>query len=285
MRAARWSAAAIAAVVIAAPVLAGAVSGRQKDVVAAPMAYFEQFVPANVGYTFETRNLVPSTADTVIHVQDGNDPNGGFVAGNDDFMGLASRVVIAPVASDRFLQIIVRAYGSTSGGTAQLVRTATTGAAARVRSPARDQVTPSIENPPATGASTWATSDGEAAALFGNADFAANAAREPVDSAVSARSARGTVGTASSCTVGATPVSPVAETMVVAAATRPGPATVRTSLLGVAAANSTWADAISTRLRASTAVVRAGRVRRAPIGSRTRIYDSWLCRPHRASRD
>lgn len=127
MRRERWISAGVAMLVIGLPVLSTASSGRQKDVIAAPMAYFEQFVPANVGYTIETRNLAPSTADTVIHVQDGNDANGGFVAGNDDFSGLASRVVINPATNDRFLQIIVRAYGGTTGGTAELVRTSTTG--------------------------------------------------------------------------------------------------------------------------------------------------------------
>jgi hypothetical protein len=72
---------------------------------------------ANSTYIFETANLVSANAgfnaDTVLHVQDFN---GNFIAGNDDYNGLASRVVYTPTTSQN-VRIIVRPYSDNNAGT------------------------------------------------------------------------------------------------------------------------------------------------------------------------
>lgn len=71
--------------------------------------------PPGVTWTFTTSAL-SGGSDTVIHVQDNNDPQGGFIAGNDDFNGLASRVVVSPAANWRTLRLVVRSYSQFSQG-------------------------------------------------------------------------------------------------------------------------------------------------------------------------
>lgn len=106
---------------------AGATVDRIKNIPASPIYHTTLSVPANVGYTLTTSNL-SAGSDTVIHVQSTADANGGFVAGNDDYNGLASQVTIAPVATARTLDVYVRGYGTASGGTATLQMTGTNGA-------------------------------------------------------------------------------------------------------------------------------------------------------------
>src|SRR3989442_927559 len=48
-----------------------------------PLVRLGVSLPAGFTVTFKTVELSPG-ADTVLHVQDGNDPEGRFIAGNDD---------------------------------------------------------------------------------------------------------------------------------------------------------------------------------------------------------
>lgn len=95
--------------------------GRQVVRGATPIHIDSAFVPANTSATFETFNL-SSGSDTVLHIQNAEDPNGGFVGGNDDCAGLASCVTLAPVGFARYLTILVRGFTDGTGGQAQLRR-------------------------------------------------------------------------------------------------------------------------------------------------------------------
>jgi hypothetical protein len=79
-----------------------------------------------VTWTFTTSNL-SAGADTVIHVQNYDDPQMGFIAGNDDYSGLASQVVVPPAAATRNLLVIVRAYSAASAGTCTFTATPSSG--------------------------------------------------------------------------------------------------------------------------------------------------------------
>lgn len=79
--------------------------------------FFQSLTVSASGATIETLNL-SAGGDTVIHVQDGT--TGGFVAGNDDFSGLASKVTIPSSFAGRTVKVIVRGYASTTGGSATL---------------------------------------------------------------------------------------------------------------------------------------------------------------------
>jgi hypothetical protein len=72
--------------------------------------------------TFTTSNLSLGS-DTVIHVQDVYDPQGGYIAGNDDHIGFASEVVVPPVGYWRYLIVIVRSYSQSSQGTCDVTST------------------------------------------------------------------------------------------------------------------------------------------------------------------
>lgn len=76
-------------------------------------------VTAGQQVTFTTLNLSPS-GDTVLHVQ--TYPNGDYVAGNDDYSGLASQVTFVPTYSG-LVWVLVRAYQDTSYGTGTLRKT------------------------------------------------------------------------------------------------------------------------------------------------------------------
>jgi hypothetical protein len=91
--------------------------------------FFLQSQSPGVTWTFSTSNL-SAGSDTVIHVQDFNDAQGAFIAGDDDGNGgFASRVVVPPAAQTRMLTIIVRAYGALSSGTCTLTATPSSGTA------------------------------------------------------------------------------------------------------------------------------------------------------------
>jgi hypothetical protein len=96
-------------------------SGRVQGVWMTPMYKTKIWMDANVPFVFETTNLVAgsgaTSADTVIHIQ-ADDANGGFLAGNDDYSGLASRVDLT-VTTSQYVNFIVRAYSDTSYGTAR----------------------------------------------------------------------------------------------------------------------------------------------------------------------
>jgi hypothetical protein len=85
-----------------------------------PISVIPFWLQANTSYTFETTNLVsldPNySADSVLHVQD---TNGNFIAGNDDYNGLASRVDYTPTSNQQ-VYIIVRSYSYNSAGTGTL---------------------------------------------------------------------------------------------------------------------------------------------------------------------
>lgn len=105
-----------------------ATGGRVKDLGASVIYRDSLHVPANVGYTIRTSNL-SAGADTILHLQNADDPNGGFVAGNDDYGGtLASEINLAPVSYARNLTVYLRSYGSGAVGTAILTRMGSDGA-------------------------------------------------------------------------------------------------------------------------------------------------------------
>jgi len=80
-----------------------------------------------VTWTFATSGL-SAGSDTVIHVQNPNDVQGGFIAGNDDFGGaLSSSVTVPPTSSARDLLVIVRSYSLATQGTATLALTPSVG--------------------------------------------------------------------------------------------------------------------------------------------------------------
>lgn len=99
--------------------LGGTVQVTNTNVTSMFVTYLSQ-APGET-WTFTTTNL-SSGADTVINVQDANSSDGNFVAGNDDSVGLASHVVVAPVANARVLAVIVRAFNLGSGGTCVLLQ-------------------------------------------------------------------------------------------------------------------------------------------------------------------
>jgi Bacterial TSP3 repeat len=80
----------------------------------------------NATFTFSTSALSPG-GDTVIHVQNFDDPQAGFIAGNDDFNGFASQVTVPPGPTARNLIVIVRAYSVNSGGICNFTITSNTG--------------------------------------------------------------------------------------------------------------------------------------------------------------
>jgi len=89
--------------------------------------YFTQVQYPGVTWTFATSNISPG-GDTVIHVQNWDDPQAGFIAGDDDDGGYpASMVVVPPAASTRVLVIVVRAYSSFSAGTCTVTATPSSG--------------------------------------------------------------------------------------------------------------------------------------------------------------
>ncbi|MCG5056165.1 MAG: hypothetical protein KA712_24710 [Myxococcales bacterium] len=114
----------IAGFLIAAPASAN-VGARVKDMWLSPIAKTSVFLDANVTYVITTSNLQPlvpgGTPDTVIHVQN-QDANGSFVAGNDDFNGLASQVTVT-VPTSKSVDVLIRAYNSSRAGTATLTIT------------------------------------------------------------------------------------------------------------------------------------------------------------------
>ena len=77
-----------------------------------------------VTWTFQTSALSPAS-DTVIHVQNNHDLQGGYIAGNDDEAPgvLSSKVVVPPISTSRDLMIVVRAYAVGSGGTCTITGT------------------------------------------------------------------------------------------------------------------------------------------------------------------
>ena len=81
---------------------------------------------ANETWTITTSNL-SAGGDTVIHVQDHSDPNGGFIAGNDDYVFPASQVVVPPVGSARTLRVVVRSYSTSTQGTCDFTATSSIG--------------------------------------------------------------------------------------------------------------------------------------------------------------
>jgi hypothetical protein len=80
------------------------------------------WLDANVQYEITTTNLVPAvpggTADTVLHLQK-YDTNGTFLAGNDDYFGLGSRVLVTPPTS-QWAHVVVHAYNEWRNGSATL---------------------------------------------------------------------------------------------------------------------------------------------------------------------
>jgi hypothetical protein len=80
-----------------------------------------EIIPANATWTFTTSNLQPSTADTVLHIQDAG--NGGFVGGNDDFNGFASSVSVSGGPSGRSVYAVIRSYSEDTNGTCDLTVT------------------------------------------------------------------------------------------------------------------------------------------------------------------
>jgi hypothetical protein len=80
-----------------------------------------------VTWTFTTSNL-SAGSDTVIHIQNADDPQAGFIAGNDDFGGtLASQVVVPPAATARNLRIVIRSYSEPAHGSCQFAATPSSG--------------------------------------------------------------------------------------------------------------------------------------------------------------
>jgi hypothetical protein len=120
-------------VVVAAMMLAGreaAAANSGRKVGESVSGTFHQLVlqqAANESWTISTSNLSPGS-DTVLHVQDYNDLQGGFIAGNDDYMGgLSSNVVVPPVGYARVLRVIVRSYSQVSQGTCNLIANSSLG--------------------------------------------------------------------------------------------------------------------------------------------------------------
>jgi hypothetical protein len=84
------------------------------------------YQPAGDWVTIQTANLTAG-GDTVLHVQDAGDPNGHFIAGNDDFNGQLSSYVYVPAAGvARTLKVIVRSYAAASAGTCDVYINAAT---------------------------------------------------------------------------------------------------------------------------------------------------------------
>ncbi|HEX2733337.1 MAG TPA: hypothetical protein VHM70_17120 [Polyangiaceae bacterium] len=90
--------------------------------------FYETFISQQPGvtWTFQTSGL-SAGADTVIHVQDWADPNGAFIAGNDDDVGFASRVIVPASSVARTLVVLVRSYSSTTQGSATFTATPSVG--------------------------------------------------------------------------------------------------------------------------------------------------------------
>lgn len=92
--------------------------GRRKGVVTSQVFTTGWVLAANVGITINTESLSPSTTDTIINVQ--NSASGVFLAGNDDFVGLASQVTLPPQSTSRSIRIIVHTYSNATRGSAVL---------------------------------------------------------------------------------------------------------------------------------------------------------------------
>jgi hypothetical protein len=108
---------------LASPALAGN-SGALRNLSVSGSFYFRlQWQSPGVTLTITTSNLSPGS-DTVIHVQD---DLMNFVAGNDDYAGLASRVVVPPAAYSRPLYIIIRSYSQSSAGSCTVTTTPSSG--------------------------------------------------------------------------------------------------------------------------------------------------------------
>jgi hypothetical protein len=85
------------------------------------MAFLSQS-PGQV-ITVRTSNLTPG-GDTVLHVQNEGDPQGGFIAGDDDSGGGWSSLVVVPSpASARTLRVVVRSYSEAYQGKCDVVVT------------------------------------------------------------------------------------------------------------------------------------------------------------------
>src|SRR5687767_11814064 len=92
----------------ATPALAGQVGKAQVDL--SPVYLVLWGFQANSTVDVEVYN---ATIDPVLHVQDTNDPNGGFLAGNDDCTSAdftRSCVRLDPVSVSRNVAIVVRSY-------------------------------------------------------------------------------------------------------------------------------------------------------------------------------
>jgi hypothetical protein len=106
--------------------------GREKGRTATYLFNSSYLLQAGTSYTLETTNL-SAGADTVLHIQDAD---GRYLDGNDDCnlrnracTGLRSWLFIPAASSPRSVQLIVRAYGEQSGGTATLLITPSSGSA------------------------------------------------------------------------------------------------------------------------------------------------------------
>lgn len=101
--------------------------GIARNVNASYVPYWTVTQAPGVTWTFTTSSL-SAGGDTVIHVQNWSDPQGGFIAGDDDGNGYpASRVVVSPTATTRTLAVFVRAYDSNSAGACTITATPSSG--------------------------------------------------------------------------------------------------------------------------------------------------------------
>lgn len=113
---------ALALVLCASSHALGANGGAREVSTAPPFFVTTLTVPANTTATFVTTDLTPGS-DTVIHIQklETEDPNGGYIGGNDDCGALRSSCLTLPAqASARGMMVIVRAYAEDRGGSAKL---------------------------------------------------------------------------------------------------------------------------------------------------------------------
>ncbi len=124
-----WSAILAAAVLTTRS--AGAANSGKNNYANVSGTFFRLLVYQNPGvtWTFTTSNLSPIGSDTVMHVQAWDDPQAGYIAGNDDYAwpSLASQVVVPPTATTRPLLVLVRSYGSASAGTCDFTATPSSG--------------------------------------------------------------------------------------------------------------------------------------------------------------
>jgi hypothetical protein len=107
----------------------GGVSSRR---IGSHIAMRSVYQNPGVSWTFTTSNLVGvpggATPDTVINVQSGDDPEGTFIAGNDDYNhGYDSSVTVPATSTSRQLVVIVRPYGPGTSGSCTLTATPSAG--------------------------------------------------------------------------------------------------------------------------------------------------------------